>query len=115
MTRWPSLVLIGILQCEIFVTPVESLGVKLGVTAPMRALVFVNKLSGTSFHEVLPSHHMFTRATTRAGGQVSLSPLSKSGDDRPSSSPWATVSNASRSLNGFKILSSSRERLYASF
>ena len=82
MTHRPvlSLVLIGILQCEIFATPNKSLQ-ELGVTIVMRALVCVGKLSATSFHEVLASQHVFTRATTRAGVQVALSPLSNSGDD----------------------------------
>ena len=80
LTRWPSLVLIRILECDIMATPIEPLGI-LGVTVMMRALIFVSKLSGTSFHKVMASQHVFTRATTRAGVQVALSPLSNSGDD----------------------------------
>ena len=75
-----NLVLIRILECDVMATPFESLG-KLGGTILMRALIFVSKLSSTSFHKVMASQHVFTRATTRAGVQVALSPLSNSGDD----------------------------------
>lgn len=64
----------------------------------MRAYVSVHKLSGASFHKVVASKHMSTRATTGARVQVTLSPLSDSGNDRPSRSPWATVDNAVDSL-----------------
>ena len=64
----------------------------------MRAYVSVHKLSGASFHKVVATKHMSTRATTGARVQVTLSPLSDSGNNGPSRSPWATVDNAVDSL-----------------
>lgn len=80
LNKWPNLVFIGIPEFEILATPSEILGI-LGGTVLVSAYVSVHKLSGASFHKVVASEHMSTRAVAGARVQVALSPLSNSGDD----------------------------------